>query len=851
MRNTSYAAGEPIRDWIYAGPFERDVSERYDSNYRVPTAPYAQELQEAKREAPLGALPQEGEPLALYGQRLRWRCKRSDPAERKLTWARFGIHARLLATYAASAIAVPESGTRRLRVWAAGAVQLWVNGRPVLDASRLGRVEGEWEVEVPLHRGDNRLVVLLFNVHLHCTNSFWLTVEDSACETRLPLLLEPPAREAVEADLAKFYIPRPYAEPHETIRLGLESPLQAGSRWEVTVYAAERGDPAEREPRWRTEVQGVGDALELALCCGDELGGPGEYAICIDALAADVRIEGVQLPLQLTPFVTVEPDASYAGRSGWLQAHYASEALARTNVREHLYRQVMRLRAGGPGQLETERIEATIAYINRRYDCADFALHGLLRLYHRLLEHDDAPAELMARMKTCILGFKYWEDEPGPSMMFTRSENHEILFHSAEYLAGLLFPGERFASSGQNGLFHIQKGKRMAERWIQEKGRYGFMEWHSNTYYEEDILAMLNLYDFGEETGYMRILARQLLDLIGVLIATHSQHGVMGTTHGRCYEHALMQPELESMSHLNWLLLGAPRRLREDRLSIGAATLIDSGYAVPGELARIASSPEPLLTRTRMGLFPREGLGGVNCSTYRTADYMVSGLVESMAGRAGHQVQAGQVLLGGRVPVFVTCFDNKSAATRPSYWGGQYRNPKTVAYRNLLAYIYTIEEKAGYTHCYFPMGQLDEVAEVGDWLCGRHGDAYVAVYCNKPYTITRSGPDKDRELLCLEKRSIWLLEAGSASADGSFEAFARRIAGARLEHRGEDLRYDSPSCGELALGWETTCTAGGAPVLGEDHPLIDCPYGQGAYGSGLTRLRLDEGGRERILNFNL
>ena len=65
--------------------------------------------------------------------------------------------------------------------------------------------------------------------------------------------------------------------------------------------------------------------------------------------------------------------------------------------------------------------------------------------------------EINALMKDTVLGFKYWVDEPGDTVMYMGSENHRLLFHVAEWMAGLLFPTEEFTNSRQNGLFHSQR----------------------------------------------------------------------------------------------------------------------------------------------------------------------------------------------------------------------------------------------------------------------------------------------------------------------------------------------------------------------------------------------------------
>jgi hypothetical protein len=79
-----------------------------------------------------------------------------------------------------------------------------------------------------------------------------------------------------------------------------------------------------------------------------------------------------------------------------------------------------------------------IAFIKGQNDGSDFRLITLLRaLYaygHAL------PFEAANAIKEMLLGFRYWMGEPGASPMFHASENHQILFAAAEFLAGQLFP---------------------------------------------------------------------------------------------------------------------------------------------------------------------------------------------------------------------------------------------------------------------------------------------------------------------------------------------------------------------------------------------------------------------------
>lgn len=835
-----------IREWLYAGPFDKDVSSLYYDNYKVPVEPYIPMMEEAASLLP-DMLPREGEELALFGQTKRWSLLRTDPSEHKMTWARFGIHARLLTTFAYTQITAPKAGGYRFRYWLSGSSRIYVNGKEAFSYLRVGRVESEFELELELAEGKNDILILLANVHLHCLNSFSLAAEEKGVSAAPPLLLENKARKALERDLARFYMTEHVITGQETLTVRWDEPIESEGSFVVGIYQSVRG--ARGRVTSRTEHRLAGNAGPLTLLTADQLPEAGEYIAAVHYVSeAGERIGGIELGFKrIDRFAGLPQGADFAKRKRYMLEQLAQE---KTNPRTLLYRELARMELGDWEAVDEASIVTTLEYIDARYDCADFAMHGLLRMYAKFADGGRIDEGLLRRMKETILGFKYGTDEPGRSMMFTRSENHEILFYSAEYIAGLLFPGERFVNSGQNGLFHALKGKLQSERWIKEKGTYGFMEWHSNTYYEEDMLAMLNIVDFGEENSYIRILARQLLDLTCAILAAHASKGVMGTTHGRSYEDTIIYPELEAMSCMNWVLFGQPSQLVR-KLSIGCVALAGSTYVPDPEWEKLAADEGELFTRTRMGLFPNRGLDGVNCATYRTRDYMVSGMVESKTGEPGAQVHAGQVLLDGEIPVFVTCFDNKSEMTRPSYWGGQYRNPKTFAHRGVLAYIYRLGEGPGHTHAYFPFKQFDETRRAGDWLVGRKRDAYVAVYSQKPYTVTSSGTYKDRELLCAEKSNIWLMEAGSKAQWSGFERFIEAVTSSALSSAEEgSLVYDSPSIGRVELDYVQPCRVDGKALLGEDgYPLIDNAYAYGEYGSGLVRLSFPD--RVKLLNFRI
>ena len=833
---------EPVLQWIYAGPFTLDVSNRYRDNYIVPSSDYTDFWDEARRLLSGLKEVREGQPLSLYGQESGWKYYRVTEADRKLTFAGFGTYARLLASFFHTRLIAQRDGDMEFSFWFTGSAAVRINGQIVFSHVEVGRCDRSVTFTTPLHQGENTCEILLLNVHLHCTNSFSL-LADPEVSAGPPLLPEIADRDSFERQISSFYLSRTLLHPGELPELCADSEISLPwpLRWEL-VGTSEK-DAASAPPRACGSIV-CRDGKWIAENIPSEYA-PGGYSLKISCvLPSGIAVPGPSLSFQAVRFFPETPEnAGYERRREYLLDCLASTDLGTKRDMSAVFGELVKLLRGRTEEFCEANVFRTINYINTRYDCSDFAMHGVIRLYAMYAGKGILSAALEAALKQCILNFKYWVDEPGRTMMFTRSENHEMLFHSAEYAAGQLFPCDIFPNSGQNGLFHSLKGQILSEQWIREKGRWGFTEWLSNTYYEEDVLALLTIYDFGEENAPFRRLAKNLLDWVTVLIACHQHHGVMATTHGRCYEESLMYPETEAIANLNWLLLGEPRRLCE-HFSIGAAALCGSSYRVPAGLENLARVP--LWTKARMGMFQDRGGDGVNCSTYRTDRYMVSGLVESRAGEHGGQVNAGQLLLEGTVPVFVTCFDNKSETTRPSYWGGQYIMPKTAAYRNFLGFLYRIPTVVGYTHCYFPEASFDETICRNGWWFGRKGEAYAAVYSQKPARMVREGDCRGREILCLEKENVWMLEAGSKEEYGSFDGFAERIANARISCENGGLTYDSPSVGRVFLSWDSPCTVDGVPLLEKPFPLIENEYVFSEYGSGsITSPRTS-----RSLNFN-
>jgi hypothetical protein len=248
--------------------------------------------------------------------------------------------------------------------------------------------------------------------------------------------------------------------------------------------------------------------------------------------------------------------------------------------------------------IDEDGIRGLIAFVNARYDCADFRLVCLIKTrisYGRLLSHS-----LLAELDQCILGFRYWMDEPGIDGMCFWSENHQLLFATCEYLAGLFFPEETFTNNGQTGAWHRDKARETLLRWLENRFTYGITEWHSNTYYEEDIAPLSLLADLANDREIEQK-AKIVLDLFFLDMALHSFEGYFTAGSGRCYEE---QKKNSGAADVNDILAHAFGLLRHtpDYSRLSALFLLCKNYKVPEPIRAIAHSREAMTIRDSMGL---------------------------------------------------------------------------------------------------------------------------------------------------------------------------------------------------------------------------------------------------------
>ena len=258
---------------------------------------------------------------------------------------------------------------------------------------------------------------------------------------------------------------------------------------------------------------------------------PGRYSIHLKP--AEVTNQAIVDLVSKTLGFTVEHD-TYSRQPYGTFEQRRIEALKHEAGRRTLYGEIAKMELGAWEQLDQSPFLKAIETINARRDTSDFLIVGLIGALARYGQDSRFPPELKTKLEAAVLDFRYWADEPGKDVMWFYSENHQITFHAAELLAGQLFADRRFTNNQQTGRQHHAHAKSLALAWLRKRGRQGFHEWDSNTYFSVDLLALAHLADLTTDPE-VRTLAQNVLTKMLFTIAVNSFQGVFGSTHARTY----------------------------------------------------------------------------------------------------------------------------------------------------------------------------------------------------------------------------------------------------------------------------------------------------------------------------
>ncbi|WP_372772920.1 hypothetical protein [Mangrovibacterium sp.] len=249
----------------------------------------------------------------------------------------------------------------------------------------------------------------------------------------------------------------------------------------------------------------------------------------------------------------------------------------------------------GEPAIDWDQLEGSLKFIQSEYDCSDFRLVNLIRILYQF--ENEIPSESKQKIETVLFGFRYWWDEPGGNSMCYWSENHQILFASAEYLIGQKYPDTIFGNSGFKGMEHRDKARQRVLDWLKMRWDYGFSEFYSSVYYKEDIAALLNLIDFSEDEE-VRIKSEIIMDLILYDIASQKCNSMFISASGRAYERNRKGGESGNFDGLTDFLWGNASNLKSAMMYGFKKT----GYQLPPVLKAIGNDTSTVIIKQSNGL---------------------------------------------------------------------------------------------------------------------------------------------------------------------------------------------------------------------------------------------------------
>lgn len=819
-----------VDSWLVAGPLATPVHdlERFtgpDFKAQIARALYREESGVAAPPAERASLRLE--PDAENRPKLMWQMVECAE-DHFVDLSDFYHTCHYLCAWGYAQIVSPKTAGHEFVLTTNGPADVWLNGEHIHRSAHFyHQIPHRVPFTAKLQEGTNEVLVRFEEVAVReCPYVMALQIVGATGDgyaVTLPTTLEPVGRrQKLAAIMAQAYLERDVYHREDKLEV----------RWPRTLDMMDELTVRLQTPQGRIYAEGhprvVGGAV---VNFGSVYQFPeGVYEILLMPKPEEYYVQDMRVQRRLLLRIA-NNRYSQAVYGTW--AERRDEALqdaARRNV--NVFSEIAKMALGQWSKLRMDVIAEAIENINRRADCSDFYLVGLLGMLMRHADDPSFPKELEFTLADCMMNFKYWMDEPGEDAMCYWSENHQILFHTCEVLAGQLYPDRLFSNANQTGAWHRSKGERLALAWLHKRATGGFREWDSNTYFEEDVLALTHLADLAESVEVAEM-ATVVLDKLLFTLAVNSYQGVFGSTHGRTYTPYIRGGRFEPTAGISRLAWGMG--VFNDRILGSVSLACAQTYELPGIIAAIAlDQPAEMWNRERHAGEMEEatdcatGAWEVNKVTYKTPDYMLASAQSYRPGEAGYQQHIWQATMGPDAVVFVThpACSNDDNSHRPNFWHGNAILPRVAQWKDVLLAVHHLPEDdwMGFTHAYFPMAAFDEAVVEDGWAMARKGQGYLALTASSGLTLMTHGRTAYRELRAPGRDTIWVCQMGRSQVDGSFADFKDKVKTMGRLFEGSGVQVLTLRNEILRFGWDQPFS-----VNGQEQPLTGFKHYENPY----------------------
>lgn len=244
----------------------------------------------------------------------------------------------------------------------------------------------------------------------------------------------------------------------------------------------------------------------------------------------------------------------------------------------------------------------------------------------------------------------------------------------------------------------------------------------------------------------------------------------------------------------------------------------------------------------------RFALSEANVVTRRTPDYLLSTTVDFRKGRQGYQQLAWIATLDPKTVVYTNHPGGTNLKQSPNYWAGTELLPRAAQHSDVAVCIYNIPDSHNtrFTHAHFPVTEMDEIKQNGNWIFGRKDNGYIALYSSTLPSLKKDFRGELCDLIADSPSNIWLCELGSNEKWGSFDEFVSIISGARVECSGNKIEYDSPTSGVINFGWDEPLTVNNTAVPLRHDYRYDNPFCKAELNT--NKIEINYKGKNLIMN---
>ena len=661
-----------------------------------------------------------------------------------------------------------ESGTiqtPRFRFATCGGAIVRINGEEVAFLSRYRRnLEEAVELDVPLRAGANMIEVWFGDLCERDARYYFelSLLKGGGLTVAVPVPVAPERVAEMEALLESMCFERPFfGEGEVTLLFPRAAAVDYAVRVTVTGDFMSTGTRPEQHAL---------DAGTQRLVLGTAATLPADFR----HFDVELRYGGFELSRTIGAEIC---DVAGQGAPGPNAFSRADEALRHVAAQAEpdTMRALARLALGQSGIATDAMILAGLPAIEDCHDCADFTLVPLL--WCRIAYGEQLDPAVRARVDAAILGFRYWMDEPGNDVMWYFSENHALLFHAACYLAGALFPEERFVRSGRTGTVQSAIGRQRLVDWLDHFEEYEMAEWNSAPYFPIDFKGLATLFALAPDADIRRRSERAVQRLLEI-VALSSHQGLLTASQGRSYEHSLRPCRTLELSAIARLFFGRGwMGSRFHSLPQLALCIRDHGLSTDERLSSLAIWQED----DALEWCFRQGEGGVAALYHhKTRNHAMGTIAGYRPGEWGYQETVLHLRLGDRpeAQIWINHPGERilSGYARPSYWGGCGMLPRVHQYRDVAVLDFALApEQVDFTHAWLPEAEMDEVRYEGDRVFVRAGNAAALIIGSGPFETVADGPTGGCEIRLGGRNSRWLVRLSDLGRETSLEAFSARF----------------------------------------------------------------------------